>query len=532
MERYQCIAISIEQYELLTPLEEAVAETVALQEFFSRQLQIPQAQILFLSEDSTTIAGRSTYPSSQNIAQWLKYLTTKSENYHEDSLGKFWFFFRGYGMSVEGEDYLLPINAHSESVKATGIPLKTLFSVLKKICSATLIVLDLNFISKKAVPEGFKQRIGSLGAKMGLSIFFSARYAQIAATKPPKQMSVIHQALAKTFLAYSAEATWQNLIDSFHQVAATYEQNISLAVLPRQIVKRKLNLIRKQEKEHKNKLNPYLRGVDKQIIPNIRVIEAKNALWFSFLGILLTVTAIAGVSTWFPSQQRAKSSLKPNKEANLNEYISRKAKYPQIHPNVIYLPDYQAADLRAAITEALKIPPDNPYYPHAQANIAYWSWIIFDLAKTAAQQGDLKNAIATAKLIPPENSPIYQLAQTAIQQWEKGITEIAASDNLIVSAQKQIKPRQASSYKQGIAILRQIAPEDSNYQQAQALINQWSKAIYSIANSRAAQGNIEQAIDTAQLIPHNSSIYATAKQTINNWTSKSTKLIIHQNLGK
>ncbi|NJL85765.1 MAG: hypothetical protein HC886_06940 [Leptolyngbyaceae cyanobacterium SM1_1_3] len=62
----------------------------------------------------------------------------------------------------------------------------------------------------------------------------------------------------------------------------------------------------------------------------------------------------------------------------------------------------QATSLSSAIAQLSQIPPGEPFYQESQQLIEQWSQALLGLANTAATQGDLASAIATARLVPQQ----------------------------------------------------------------------------------------------------------------------------------
>jgi hypothetical protein len=212
-----------------------------------------------------------------------------------------------------------------------------------------------------------------------------------------------------------------------------------------------------------------------------------------------------------PGSERSEAATQtPNSERlQANQATLAQAKR-LIQPN-------QASLFSRAIAQARQIQPGDPLYEQAQRDIARWSQVILDLAEGRAKQGNFSGAIAAAKLVPGDNQQAYQEAQQKIQQWQNLATQQQRSREIIQTAQQQIQPNQASSYNQAIGTLRRIQPGQPGYAEAQELINQWSRQIYLIANSRAAQGNFQGATQTAALVPQGTPSYQNAQNAIARW---------------
>jgi hypothetical protein len=170
-----------------------------------------------------------------------------------------------------------------------------------------------------------------------------------------------------------------------------------------------------------------------------------------------------------------------------------------------------------AIEQARQVPADDPYYEQAQADIARWSRVILDLAEGRAASGNINGAVAAAELVPQDQPAIYNQAQQRIAAWQSRVS----NQQLIQQAQNSLQPGQASSFNNAIKALRQITPDQPNYDTAQARISQWSQDILAIARSRAAQGDLSGAIAAAALVPTGTDAYEQAQQEIQRWQAQS-----------
>jgi hypothetical protein len=198
----------------------------------------------------------------------------------------------------------------------------------------------------------------------------------------------------------------------------------------------------------------------------------------------------------------------------------------------VYLYSHQASGFNQAIDQARKIDTDSPFYEEAQADIVRWSRVIFDIAQGRASQKDFTGAIAAAKLIPqdePSISMIAQEAAEAINYWKIRAQKQQIHQNFLEEAKKVIEPTQASSYSQGIMLLRKVAPGAANYREAEELIRQWSRQIYLIANTRAARGDFQQAVQALTLVPKDSPYYAKAMTAMLEWKEQGHGKFLYTN---
>jgi len=177
----------------------------------------------------------------------------------------------------------------------------------------------------------------------------------------------------------------------------------------------------------------------------------------------------------------------------------------------------QASLFRQAITQIRNIQPGDPLYQQSRQEITRWSGVILDLAEGRANQGNFPEAIASAQMVPQDDPSVYAKAQQKIEQWEILTQQQRQNQGLIQAAKKQIQPNQANSYRRAIATLRKIPSGQPGYNTAQNLIEQWSRTIYLMAQSRAWRGNYQAAIQTAAFVPTGTTSSDAAQKAIAKW---------------
>lgn len=180
----------------------------------------------------------------------------------------------------------------------------------------------------------------------------------------------------------------------------------------------------------------------------------------------------------------------------------------------------QASRYSQAIAKAREIKPGHPRYAEAQESITQWSRVIFNLAKRRAEQEKFPAAIAAARLVPRDQTPLYAEAQKMISQWELRQRQ-QSGQLLLLKAERLIQPGQASSYNRAIATLRRIKPGQPEYGEAQKLIARWSQAIFSLAQARASRQELTSAIEAASMVPRDAAIYPKVQQAIAIWKRRS-----------
>ncbi len=107
-----------------------------------------------------------------------------------------------------------------------------------------------------------------------------------------------------------------------------------------------------------------------------------------------------------PSLPNCPSIFWPTASASLRLYCAQVAANKQT-----------TTDLLAAIALVDSLPDDHPLRAEVNRNIADWSMAILDLGDQTFNQGDLEEAIQTARRIPSD-TPAYKLVKDKIQNWQ------------------------------------------------------------------------------------------------------------------
>lgn len=577
MKYYQCLAIGINRYHFLSPLRDADQDAKKLYEFFEQEAGIPQEHLLLLSDTSPWLANKSTYPNQDNLLFWLG--SNFPSQYVPAVSAPLWLFFRGYGFTYQGQDYLIPIDGNPQDFPHTALSIVSILEAIQeKTQQPLLLILDLTPVVV-GMPVG--QHTVILGKQKGIGVIL---YPRRSDTLEPR---IFTTALLEALNYYRYQLTLaqlssylcdrlsdlssedgqalptpiiispnlsfssQLLIPSpFPETvmktspawvvneASTEESEISEPVatatlsLPTIIpVSEDVTATPDFETQEEPLLNPVLNREIKTPKPKESDQNLVNSPWLIFFrkikyfkwfwlggisGLVLAFLIIQFVRlNLFPSTPSSESF---NSTAGDSSFPSPLDKERQLLNQARqYLKDNQASGFSRAINQAQQIPVQSPLYREAQADIQRWSQIIWDIAQARANQDNYHDAIAAALLVPKTQEQLYQIAQQGIKQWQIAAQKQQVNLALIDGAKALIQANQASSYNRSITILRQISPQEPSYEQAQTLIEQWSRQIYLIANTRAAQGNFQAAIATAQLVPKNTSSYEMAQTAIFKW---------------
>ncbi|MGB5771359.1 MAG: caspase family protein [Crocosphaera sp.] len=563
MDNFRAIAIGIEEYLHYQPLTGAENNAQALYRYFFEEANIPCHQLLLLTDTSPSPGKRSTYPNRDNILQWINDGPIKVEYS--------WFFFQGYGINYQGEDYLLPIDSTPQNFPQTGIKVRSLLEKLQVSSQKLLVILDL----QNPLKDGkLGQLTLELAQKKGISLIFSCRshiYQSISAEK-----SIFITALIEALRYYGHHLTLTKLdsylqerLTPFHQshfpaialpIIISPSTTLSHQPLLPPLMSRKVVGFHQQE-SRENKTTSF---TVKQRSPQTTVKQPTTTLNLPNLPpssftpqlslnvplkeIRPTIATpplkkkIVSPTTVTPSQQKSSlaygkwllwgggllggisilwlMSLKIRQHLNAVNYEKIQEHQQILDYGKIPLSWQQASRFNEAIGYARQIEPHTPLYRQAQGKISHWSQIILDIAQGRAIQGDFTGAIAAAKLVPKDDHSLYLLAQQSLENWQKLSQQQADNQVLIEAALSLIQPNQASSYNQAIRTLKHLEIGQSGYSQAQDLIEQLSQHIYQLAQNRAKLGQLTLAIETVDLVPEDSKVYTTAQQAKRKWQKR------------
>ncbi|MEH1784796.1 MAG: SUMF1/EgtB/PvdO family nonheme iron enzyme [Nostoc sp.] len=163
------IAIGINQYDYLQPLNYAKRDALLMQEFLGDEAGFER--IYFFSDDSPDIAGKSTRPTRTNLLRVLRQLF---DNPFMGAGDNFWFFFSGHGIRYADRDYLMPCDGDPEDIENTAIAINFVSERLRR-CGADNVVLILDACRNegKKTGEGIGRQTAEEARQQGVISIFS-----------------------------------------------------------------------------------------------------------------------------------------------------------------------------------------------------------------------------------------------------------------------------------------------------------------------------------------------------------------------
>ncbi|MBN4001496.1 SUMF1/EgtB/PvdO family nonheme iron enzyme [Nostoc sp. LPT] len=168
MAKNWAIAIGINQYDSLQPLNYAKRDAQLMQEFLGNEAGFEQ--IFFFSDDSPDVGGKSTCPNRANLREVLLELFNKPFMGAGDN---FWFFFSGHGIRHAERDYLMPSDGKLGDIE-TAIPINFVTERLRR-CGADNVVLILDACRNEGekTGEGIGRETAEKARQQGVISIFS-----------------------------------------------------------------------------------------------------------------------------------------------------------------------------------------------------------------------------------------------------------------------------------------------------------------------------------------------------------------------
>ncbi len=544
VKKQACIAIGINHYQFFQPLSYAQQDAEALLDFLVGEAHLPADRCVLLTDTSPPALGHSTSPTRENIQAWLNRLCLELVQ-PGDTL---WCFFSGYGVSWNGQDYLMPAFGNPADIPTTGIPVRELFATLKAAPAETvLLLLDMNRASSTRSGDATGTETALLAKQQDIPTILSSRPGQFSRETAATGHGLFASALLEA-LRYSGCTTLESLERYLNHRLPELSEHHGLPV------QEPLTVVSNAEKIHlpifsQNgngaaiwryasrsepvdrldacptrhngavTLNPHYPPPSAQdpkktadIISQFR----ENVIRTSEI-IDKPAPATADEIFKIPKRSQDPPGNEENKgnEENRGSHKSSYASGPLLWGGAVAL----AFLLGIAVgkTSFVSQEPRSASPPAAPKDSA-------PAASQPAEQTPRRTSVSDV----PGEPPASQLVTAAPQTAPAGLP---ASHITLDKATLAIQTAQASQFSYAIAIARKVPPEDPLYARAQENIDRWGQVILDIARARAKQGKFVMAIAAAQLVPQERpALDAEAKQLIEQWQGQSQLHQANQNL--
>jgi len=501
MKHHACIAIGINQYQLLQPLSYAQEDAEALYGFLTEEAGFAPDGCLLMTDSSPSLWGQSTYPNRENILRLTQ--TLCAEHLQQGDL--LWCFFSGYGVSYEGKDYLMPVDGNPADIQGTGIPVELLLNTLKNAPTETVLVLvDMNRSQIVKAGETIGTQTAQVARALEIPTVLSCRPNQVS-----RETSALRQGFFTTALLEglrSGQCTTVKGLDRF--LSDRLPELCDHHLRPKQ---EPLMVVNPPGKAHLVIL-PDAAGIP------TAALAGRNG------------NMSVGAADGLDRPQMAATARMELPQATRNAQDSSVEMPPVSQPNAAVSPAAGGGDDRPNLQK-----PDDT--DNGGSDKSFLQQLILWSGATALvlllgvfltnrsifigqQEADPRSTTENAQNPGPQKSAGGGVAQNQPRavQAATDSKQPPSSQQIWAEAKTFLKDGSASSFNRAVVKARTIPPSDPLYPQAQQDIERWSLTILDIANGRAARGNFQGAIGAAKLMPDvNQPVYNQSKQAIAQW---------------
>ncbi|NEP76135.1 MAG: peptidase C14 [Okeania sp. SIO2G4] len=515
MKNYACIAIGINQYEFIQPLSYAKQDAEALHSFLLNETNFSPEQCLLLTDSNLLpIWEQPTYPCKENLLNLI-------EDFCQHQLQKenfIWYFFSGYGVVYQNQDYIMPIDGNPQDPETTGISIKKLLETLKIYPTGqVLVILDVNHNRLMEMDNQVGVQAAEVARELGIPLLMSCCPQQFSYETSALRLGFFTAAIIEG-LRYGKCKTLKEL-DSFlsnrlpelsaqylqqkqnHLIMVHSSEKMNQMILPQKNYDDSNS--REEEEEESVIVDSLIASTtEKQVIKSVKT-PLKN--------ITTKINMVNGnkshnhnIESQINSQDNIyiKAEMSENISQNINSdqyFLQKLIVGSSLTFLVLLLGVFLTNKSIFTGTQVVDIEavPNIKMEEDASSEVT-----LSTLPVVSSSEGQSQEKTDIAK----ENSGKQEESQTSANQ-------------LILSeAVTELDSVMASSFSKAIIKAAQISQSDPLYPEAQNQIERWSLTILDIASGRALKGDYDGAINTAKLVPVNvRPIYQEAQLAIAEW---------------
>ncbi|MGG6237841.1 caspase family protein [Nodosilinea sp. AN01ver1] len=552
------VIVGINQYQSLQPLMYAQFDALELRDFLVNEVGLPAEYCSLLTDISPMVYQGAAAPTREVLLQRLAQSCDRAGP--EDTV---WFFFSGYGVQWQGQDYLLPIDADPNQIEQTGILVETLLQRLAQGGQRqSIVMLDINRPQSALAVAPGSQGLGApslaLAQELAIPLVLSCQPDQFSQETLAVRHGLFTEALIEG-MRFHGCLTLAQLVDYLRDRVPELCQHHwrpvqnPVAVLP-------------PGQQYAMLVPPSLVGqmpVGVPPEPDLSPVEPAEP---ELLMPLPAPEQAGAISPGPPSPELLPSENArpwPAAEPPRPDLLAPgelPSRVPPIRPKPGSGPEpddlvpwwrlglFAAAGLlllgvlwrnqdsfrgQPAATPAVTAPveptpPPAPEPPAPEANGAGETLFpgavsgaeALGRARTALDQRQYGEALVWLNQIPEVERPVD--FEALVNQAETGYANASLSGEAALNqARRLIEPLSASLFNDAIEQARQVPVGDPAYDQAQADIARWSQVIVDLAEGRAASGDLDGAISAARLVPEDQGeVWGLAQARIRQWEQR------------
>lgn len=562
------VIVGINQYESLQPLLYAQFDALELRDFLVNEVGLPAEYCSLLTDVSPMVYQGAAAPTREVLMQRLVQSCDRAGP--DDTV---WFFFSGYGVQWQGQDYLLPIDADPNRIEQTGILVETL---LQRIAQGgqrqSIVMLDINRPQSALAVAPGSQGLGAqsmaLAQELAIALVLSCQPDQFSQETLAVRHGLFTEALIEG-MRFHGCLTLTQLVDYLRDrvpelcqhhwrpvqnpvAVLPPGQQYAMLVPPSLVGQMPVGLPPEPEDLPPDQPAPDLslslpsnpepqRSFDPGPLPANSVPPAVSN-GSSGQGPAAEPPGIDLPRSDSPAGEDA-SPARPAPNAsqipwsrwgilvagllllgvlwrNQDSFLGQRSESSDESTPAETTPE--AATPEAAEPELFApLPPDaaangnggQPLFPGTAVTGAE----ALQRARTALEQRKFGEALVWFNQIPENERPVDYEALVA--QAETGYASASLSGEATLNqARRRIEPLSASLFSDAIEQARQVPESDPAYDQARADIERWSQVIVDLAQGRAASGDLDGAISAARLVPEDQGeIWGQAQALIQQW---------------
>lgn len=176
MANYWAIEVGIHQYRFLPPLSYAQRDAELMHEFLIQAGGFAAHRCSLLTDAITITPSDTGFPTAENIQAQI---AQRCQQIKSDDV--LLCFFSGYGLTFQGQDYLLPIEADPRLIATTAISIESLLQTLQTATTKNIVlILDANRSQLGWEYGGFGEQTAQLAKTCGIAVLLSCRPQQFS----------------------------------------------------------------------------------------------------------------------------------------------------------------------------------------------------------------------------------------------------------------------------------------------------------------------------------------------------------------